>query len=335
MPKLSIIIPYYNADQWIGRMLDSLLSQELSADDYEIIVVDDGSKVEPLILKRYVENNPIIKYVRQDNAGPGAARNTGIRMAIGEYLFFCDSDDYIAESVLCRLYNIAHEQRLDMLFHQIKRINEGEIVTNSRKNFNKVDIYQTGKDYFALPVKDKITTGVWQFIISRDFVNRAKLTFPENRIMNEDSSFLIDAVLTAGKTGKVDVDAYYYVQNPQSLLHLKATVKQAGRWCDNMIVFIQKLTDILENKKLIEEMPKGCVDNIKWVRNQKAFIMLGGACKNLPTSLFYNKVAELKQLGAFPKAFGPNKILKSIFLYPVVMKTLNFIYASKNRRNTN
>lgn len=332
--KLSVIIPYYNADKWIGRMLDSLLKQDLSAEEYEIIVVDDGSKVEPLILKRYVENCPLIKYVWQENAGPGTARNTGISMATGEYIFFCDSDDYIAEDVLGGLYNIAHEHRLDMLFHQIRRIKEGEIVINPRKNFNKVDIYQTGKDYFALPVKDKITTGVWQFIINRNLVNKAKLVFPENRIMNEDSSFLIDAVMAAGKTGKVDVDVYNYVQNPQSLIHLTGKVKQAERWCDNMIAFIQKLTDILENKKLTEEMPKGCIDSIKWVRNQKAFIMLVGACQNLPSSSFYNKMAELKQLGAYPKAFGRYKILKCFFLNPVVMKTLNFIYASKKRRNT-
>ena len=327
--KISVIIPYYNADKWIGRMLDSLIKQDLPANEYEVIVVDDGSKDNPKVLKEYAACYANIRYIQQENSGPGAARNTGIRMSTGEYIFFCDSDDFIAEKVLGGLYNIAHEQRLDMLFHQIRRIKEGEIVINSRKNFNKVDIFQTGKDYFALPVKDKITTGVWQFIISRNFVNQAQLTFPENRIMNEDSSFLIDAVMAAGKTGKVDVDAYNYVQNPQSLIHLAGKVKQAERWCDNMIVFIQKLTDILKNNKLTEKMPKGCIDNIKWVRNQKAFIMLVGACQNLSTFSFYNKVAELKQLGAYPKPFGRFRILKFIFLRPSVMRLLNILYAAK------
>lgn len=332
--KISIIIPYYNADKFIGRMLDSLFRQDLNKEEYEIIVVDDGSKDDPVVLKDYMQRYSNIHYIRQENAGPGTARNTGIRETKGEYIFFCDSDDYIQENVLGGLYNIAHEQRLDMLFHQIKRIAEGQTVTNSRKNFNKVDIYPTGKDYFSLPVEDKITTGVWQFLIRRDFIERAKLSFPDNMIMNEDSSFLIDAVLAAGKTGKVDVDAYFYIQNPQSLIHQAGRVKQAERWSDNMLFFIRKLTGILHTDDIIKDMPKGCVDNIKWVRNQKAFIMLVGACHNLPPTSFNNIVEELKLLGAFPKPFGRYRILKYLLLRPSIMKLLNKRYAAKNKRNT-
>lgn len=327
--KLSIIIPYYNADKWLGRMLDSLLRQDMPQDDYEIIIVDDGSKDEPVVLTDYVQRYSNIKYVRQNNAGPGSARNTGIAVAKGEYVFFCDSDDYIAKNVLGGLYDIAHEQHLDMLFHQIRRIAEGEIVPNPIMNFNKVDIFSTGQEYFGLPFKDKITTGVWQFIIKRDFISQAKLIFPETWIMNEDSSFLIDAILAAGKTGKVDVEAYYYVQNPQSLIHQAGRVKQAEKWAGNMLLFIHKLTNILENNELTRDMPCGCVKNIEWARNQKAFIMLVGACHNLPVTKFNSIVTELRQLGAYPKPFGRYWILKYLFLRPSIMKLLNKRYAAK------
>lgn len=334
MMKLSIIIPYFNADKWIGRMLDSLLKQDLSQDEYEIIVVDDGSKEDLIVLKNYMQRYSNIRYIRQENAGPATARNTGIRAAKGEYIFFCDSDDYIAEYVLGRLYNIAYEQCLDMLFHQIIRIKEGEIVDNLRRKYDNFVVFPTGKDYFALPIKDKITTGVWQFIISRVFIERAKLSFPNNKIMNEDSCFLVDAVLAAGKTGKVDVDAYFYVQNPQSLIHWAGRVEQAEKWADNMLSFIRKLTRILNSDNLTEDMPKGCIDNIKWVRNQKAFIMLVGACHNLSTTSFNNKVEELRKLGAYPKPFGRFWILKFLFLCPLIMKLLNKRYAAKNKRYT-
>lgn len=329
--KLSIIIPYYNADKWLGRMLDSLLRQDMPQDDYEIIVVDDGSKDEPIILKDYVQRYSIIHYIRQENAGPGTARNTGIREAKGEYIFFCDSDDYIAKNVLGGLYNIAHKQHLDMLFHQIIRIKEGEIVENPIRDFDNYVTFSSGKEYFGLPFKDIITTGVWQFIIKRNFIKQANLFFPSNRIMNEDSSFLIDAVLTAGKTGRVDVDAYYYVQNPQSLIHQAGRVKQAEKWTGNMLEFINKLTNILQDKDLINDMPKGCINNIRWVRNQKAFIMLVGACHNLPTSSFDEIIKELKHLGAYPKPFGQYKLLKYLYLHPFVMKMLNKRYAAKRK----
>lgn len=329
--KLSIIIPYYNADKWISRILDSLLNQDLAAEEYEVIVVDDGSKDEAEVLEEYVNRYANIIYIRQENTGPGGARNTGIRVAKGEYIFFCDSDDYIAENVLGGLYNIAHEQNLDMLFHQIIRIKEGEIVTNLRMNFNKVDIYPTGKDYFALPVKDKITTGVWQFIIKRDFIFKTKIRFPGNMIMNEDSSFLIDTILAAGKVGNVDVDAYFYVQNPQSLIHWAGKVKQTERLIDNMLFFVRKLTSILENEDITRGMPKGCYENIKWVRNQKTFIMLFWACHNLPIASFNNLISDIKQQGLYPKPFGRYWILKYIFLHPSIMKLLNKRYAAKKR----
>lgn len=329
--KLSVIIPYYNADKWIGRMLDSLLKQDLSAEEYEVIVVDDGSKDNPKVLKEYAAHYTNIKYIRQENSGPGGARNTGIKVAQGDYIFFCDSDDYIAENVLKGLYEIAHSRKVDMLFHQIRRISEDEKPLNSRRNFDHVNVYSSGKDFFALPFKDKITTGVWQFIICRKYIERAHLSFPEEMIMNEDSSFWVDAVLSAGIVASVDVEVYFYVQNPQSLIHLSGRVKQTERYADNMLIFVRKLTDILTDKRAINDMPKECVNNIEWVRNQKAFIMLVAACHYLPEDKLYGYVSELKSLHAYPHAFGRYKFLKWLFLTPICMRLLNKWYNRKNQ----
>lgn len=326
--KLSIIIPFYNADKWIGRMLQSLLNQDLATEEYEVIVVDDGSKDEPKVMKDYAARYANIKYIRQENSGPGGARNTGINAAQGEYLFFCDSDDFIAENVLGGLYEIAHSRKVDMLFHQIRRIPEGKKPQNLKRNFDHVNVYLSGIDYFALPFKEKITTGVWQFIISRQFIERARLSFPSDMIMNEDSSFLIDAILAAGLVVSVDVEVYFYVQNPQSLIHLTGRVEQRERYADNMMLFIRKLTSIIENKEIVGNMPLRCFNNIKWVRNQKAFIMLFNAC-NLPTDKFDRYVSDLKSLHAYPKAFGRYKILKWIFLIPCVIKYRNRRYNNK------
>lgn len=315
-------------------MLDSLLKQDLCKEEYEIIVVDDGSKEEPVILKKYVQQYPIIKYVRQENAGPGSARNTGVVVSKGEYIFFCDSDDYIVNDVLGGLYNIAHDRALDMLFHNVNKVQEKDVNINLIGTFGNIVEYDTGKFFLAAPFMGRIHTGPCQYIISRDFINRAQLSFPENWIMNEDSSFLIDAVLAAGRTGKVDVDAYFYVQNPQSLIHQAGRVRQAEKWADNMLSFIRKLTGILNNECIIKDMPKGCIDNIKWVRNQKAFIMLVGACHNLSVASFNNKVDELRQLGAYPKPFGRYLFLKYLFLRPSILGFLNKRYASKNKINS-
>ena len=311
-------------------MLDSLLKQDLSADEYEIIVVDDGSKDEPIILKAYTARYANIQHIRQENSGPGGARNTGIKVAQGEYIFFCDSDDYILENVLGNLYEIAHSRKVDMLFHKIRRISEDKKPLNPRINFDLVNIYSSGKDYFALPFKKKITTGIWQFIIRRDFINKAHLSFPSDKIMNEDSSFLIDAVLAAGPVASVDVEAYFYVQNSQSLIHLTGRVEQKERYADNMMSFIRKLTSIVEDKETVKNMSLDCLKNIEWVRNQKAFIMLYNTCL-LPMDKYNGYISDLKSLHAYPKAFGRYKILKGIFLIPFVLKFVNRILSNKKQ----
>lgn len=328
--KYSIIIPYYNADRWIGRMLNSLLTQDLQQDDYEIIVVDDGSTNKPQILMEYVHRFPCIRYHRQENAGPGAARNTGLGVAQGDFIFFCDSDDYIADNVLYELYQIANSRHLDMLFFDVPRVSETEIPQITKRNFDRIVEFTTGEEFLAKPVVGKITTGVWQFIISREFIERANLSFPTDRIMNEDSSFWIDAILAAGPVASVDVDVYFYVQNPQSLIHLSGRVEQRERYADNMMIFVRKLSSILNDNNLINDMPQGCIDNIKWVRNQKAYIMLVNVC-HLPKDRFDYYVSELKSLQAYPKAFGRYKWLKWLSLLPGVMKLRNKRF---NRKNT-
>ena len=82
--KLSIIIPYYNGERWIATCLDSLLRQDLSPEDYEIIVVDDGSTHSIGTLMTYVEAHPNIHYLHQENQKHAAARNYGQTIAKGE-----------------------------------------------------------------------------------------------------------------------------------------------------------------------------------------------------------------------------------------------------------
>ena len=295
----SIIIPYYNADKWIGRMLDSLLKQDISKDEYEIIVVDDGSKDEPVVLKGYVQLYPNIYYVRQENAGPATARNTGIAIAKGEYVFFCDSDDYISENVLGGLYNIAHSKKMDILFHNVITVYENEKIINPVMDFDKLTVYNSGQDYLGEPVA-RIRTGVWQFIIKNDLINRADLAFPANWIMNEDSSFFIDALLSAGKVGKVDVDAYYYVQNSQSILHSSGKKMQADKFVNNILMFVSKLTNIIENKDVVGNILGSCLDNLILLRNAKGAFAVFVSSRYLSFSKVKTLFSELETQGVYP-----------------------------------
>lgn len=104
MPKVSVIIPVYNTEEYLEKCLYSIVNQTLN--EIEIICVDDGSTDNSLqILKKYAENDNRIKVITQENSGAAVARNNGIDNAKGEYLYFIDSDDYVDLSFLEKMYN--------------------------------------------------------------------------------------------------------------------------------------------------------------------------------------------------------------------------------------
>ena len=97
MPKVSLIIPVYNVQDYIEKCLDSVVNQTI--DDMEIIIVNDGSKDQSKQkIERYLEKYPKIKYLEKENGGLSDARNYGLKFATGEYVAFLDSDDYVEKN---------------------------------------------------------------------------------------------------------------------------------------------------------------------------------------------------------------------------------------------
>ena len=114
MPKVSIIIPMYNMENYIKTCLDSVMNQTMK--DYEVIVIDDGS-VDHSYDKaleyqgRYPQQMRVYK---QENAGQGAVRNNGVRIATGEYILFVDSDDTVSEYFVEKAYKMITESQADI-----------------------------------------------------------------------------------------------------------------------------------------------------------------------------------------------------------------------------
>ena len=122
-PKVSMVIPAYNAEDYIARCIDTALAQSLP--DVEIVVVDDGSKDStPEIIDWYVGRYDNVVAIHQENGGVAAARNTGIKQARGEYIGFIDSDDRIRPNMVERLYRSAKKNDCDMSITSVYRITE-------------------------------------------------------------------------------------------------------------------------------------------------------------------------------------------------------------------
>jgi CDP-glycerol glycerophosphotransferase len=124
VPRLSVIIPVYNVERYVGACLDSLLAQQV--EDFEAIVVDDGSPDGSLaIAEAYAERDPRIRIIRQPNGGLGSARNTGIDHACGEFLAFLDSDDMVTPDGYARLLAALERSGSDFATGNIHRFDAG------------------------------------------------------------------------------------------------------------------------------------------------------------------------------------------------------------------
>ena len=134
-PAISIIVPVYNAEKYLRRCIDSILSQSLT--DFELILIDDGSTDRsPHICDEYATRDKRIKLIHKKNAGVSAARNNGIDMASGDYLVFIDGDDWIASNMLEIMYKNIQKEKPDIInFNAYKHI-EGKNIEKFLKRLH-------------------------------------------------------------------------------------------------------------------------------------------------------------------------------------------------------
>ena len=152
MPKVSVIVPVYNVEQYVEKCLETLVNQTI--EDIEIIVVNDGSTDNSKnIIKKYVEKYPKkVIYLEKENGGLSDARNYGIPYANGEYIAFLDSDDYIVLDTYKEMYKIAKKENSDMVecdfvweYPDKIRIDTGEIYEGKHEALEKIRVVAWNK----------------------------------------------------------------------------------------------------------------------------------------------------------------------------------------------
>lgn len=219
--KISVVIPVYNAKDYLYDCIKSLLDQTLS--DCEFIFVNDGSTDNSReIIEEHQKKDQRLVLINQENKGIGEARNAGINIANGEYIGFLDNDDFIKDDFLECLYCKAKKDDLDILISKTILGRDGKFIIKDNgfdkdlifdKTFIKNNIIPN-----LLRVEDLFA--VWNKIYKRSFINANSVRFPENRIIEEDNMFNIQAFNRAGKVLFTNYAGYYYreVANSKSRL---------------------------------------------------------------------------------------------------------------------
>ena len=296
--KLSVFIPYYNGEQWVAACLDSLLRQDLSPEEYEMIVVDDGSTHNIDTLMSYVERYPNIHYLHQTNQKHAAARNYGLTIAKGEYVFFCDCDDFVADRVFGCLYEMAAENRADVLLFNVRRLEEGEAAPAPKRNFDPITVFDSGLSYMSQT--RQFRGGIWQFLIRRAFMAEKQLQFAPEMINREEHLFFLQMMLAAGKVMKVDVDVYYYVQHPTSWVHLTGKKEHTEGYIRCMVVFLRYLHQTRLDLASAGSVSTECLEAMERAEAQDAISILSNSFRYTSVKDNVGMIRQLRNLGYYP-----------------------------------
>ena len=232
-PLVSFIIPYYNIPiELLRECIESILSLSLRTYELEIIVVDDGSDVSPLEgISTYADR---ILLVRQRNEGLSAARNTGIRLATGDYIQFVDADDKISTS--------NYEHCLDLIRYQHPDVVLFDLTDSSPEPMVHADLdVMTGVEYMT---SNNLTGSACSYIFRRNILGELRFT---TGIYHEDEEFTPLLLLRADTLIKTDAKAYIYRRRDESITTSRHIRKKLKRLNDakEIIKRLNKLADTM------------------------------------------------------------------------------------------
>lgn len=227
MKKLSIIVPVYNVENYIVECLESLINQTL--DPIEIIVVDDGSKDSSIEKIKNMIDGDRVKLIVQENKGLSGARNTGLKVAKGEYIAFVDSDDYIGlDTAYEEMYDIAIKEGSEIVAGNCIRFYEDGREEKQERNmaFFKESPMKAEEFFFNSLESNRVYAPVWFNIYKREFLEKNNLYFMEG-VLHEDEEFTPRALLKATKVSIYDEDFYMYRQREGSIMNSGKNIKHA------------------------------------------------------------------------------------------------------------
>ncbi len=248
MTKLSVIIPIYNVEKYIPQCLDSILNQAFK--DFEIICVNDGSSDNSLsVLQSYKEKDDRIIIIDKKNEGSGIARNAGLAIAKGDYIYFVDGDDWVEENVFDKIIAKADELNTDILIFGGLSYYDGKGKKGGysadklpKKYLNKVfSAKDIKKDIFKFP------STAWTKLYKRDFLIKNNIKFQDIKVGQDQLPFF-HSMIKAERIALLPENIYCYRKNRKGSA---MTVKKKKNF--SPIYVFYGVEEMLKSENLLDE----------------------------------------------------------------------------------
>jgi glycosyltransferase involved in cell wall biosynthesis len=329
IPKISVIIPVYNVEQYLRQCLDSLINQQFK--DFECICINDCSTDNSYaVLKEYAEkDNRFIIVDLPKNKGQGNARNEGLKIAKGEYVSFVDSDDWVTKDYLEVLYNEIDKNKLDMVcasacFYddfQEKIINKKFVSAKILNSCNIETLLIPKFNFFIIPV--------WLKIYRKQFLYDNNMFFRLN--WQEDNLFLFETIIKTNKFKFLDDKKYIYRINRKN-----SSTSEIDKQFTYFLLF-EKLKEMLVESNKYEQY--------KTVYYQYISILTASKLEFLELPLsklttYYNEFKKLYYNKDFIDNFSIKKInimlkIRQVLFYLCLKFNINYIVVGKFCRKIN
>ncbi len=292
--KVSVIMPIYNAYDFLRPAMDSVVDQTLR--DIEIICIDDGSTDHSLdIIKEYQKQDDRIRIITETNAGPALARNNGLRRARGEYVAFLDADDFFKPELLERLYTVAKRDDLDIAIARYDIYNSKKAVFRENVESDHGRIYEygcvTSKNEHPDYILQSTTGAAWNKLYRRSFLVEKNITFLTEVKMFEDVYFTVISMAFAERVGKLpEVLIHHRIYSEQS------RARQFKKYYPQVPEVYLKIKEFLMKGGMYEPLSRGYL-NLSASRCLHIFKLLWSDAKEDFWNLLHYTYAE--KLGWF------------------------------------
>lgn len=269
---VSIIVPAYNAEKYIGRCVDSLVRQECF-EKLEILLINDGSTDHTgILMDNYSKNYGNIKTFHLNNSGVSNARNYGIEKAQGEYIAFVDADDWVERTCYKSMYQAAWKENADIAAAGISIDDDTGIIalrvlTNKNKTINKREGI---KKFLYGDIDVHVCNKIFKTQVFR------KYRFDSDIKIAEDRLFLFECLLIADRIVLLNQSYYHYYQNETSVMNQKISEKN--------------LDDIKVAKKILDLTDEFCFEFLPYAEA----MYIGVECRLYGDIIKYNKKSNFK-----------------------------------------
>ncbi|MDO4662561.1 MAG: glycosyltransferase [Tissierellia bacterium] len=354
MVKLSVVVAIYNVEKYVKKCIESLLDE--TNDEYELILVDDGSKDNSAAICDSYSNHKNIKVIHQENSGVSVARNTGIENSTGKWITFVDGDDFVDKGFIKEIINSIDNIDTDMIvfnynaFYDSNRVFKCRMIPFDGNQYvsDKKDLFQKRmiSQYYKGGDKSTVVSSgtTWCKVIKKDILETNNVRFKPGLIKAQDTVFWLNATEFADKIYYLDKCLYNYRLSSGSISSGKRYIKNSVDEFDNLIFEYSKFIEKYDkDQSYIEAFNLRCIQVLMWnidhnffnKKNDKKLTDKTNELKDLIERKNYSRAIDNVDKENLPTRlkvllrYMRNKKLKRYF---VVYNNYNFLSNIKNGR---